>query len=64
MNRKTDQVFRGFLNLSPDEQNDLIDAINDHNKQGYIKQKEIKERFNERVDLGPISSARCACCGR
>jgi hypothetical protein len=64
MDRQTEQVFRGFLRLTPKQKQDLIDAISDYLKQPITKQHELEEGYTKRADLGPLSSNICRCCGR
>ncbi|MEI2610111.1 MAG: hypothetical protein V9G20_15925 [Candidatus Promineifilaceae bacterium] len=65
MNRNAEQVFKGFLNLTDEEKSLLVDLINNYyREETFIKRKQMQESYNKRVDLGPISSNHCACCGR
>lgn len=62
MNKKTTQVFIGFLNLTDQEKNELIDQINRYQEGNSIVRKSLKETF--RLELGPVSSSNCPCCGK
>ena len=64
MDIQTEQVFKGFLGLTPTQRRDLIEAINSYNKETVTIQKQLEERYIKRVDLGPLSSNVCKCCGR
>lgn len=64
MDRQTEQVFKGFLKLTPRQRQDLIDALNDYLKQTSTKQKQIEETYNKRADLGPLASNVCIYCGK
>lgn len=64
MSSKAEHVFKGFLNLTSEEKNALIEEINNYYKESSTAQKSIIERFNKRADLGPLLSASCPCCGR
>lgn len=65
MNERVAIVFKGFLELSSQEQNELIDAMNDYNKKSYTERCEIRETYKSgRVVIGPTSSVICPCCGR
>jgi len=66
MSKKSDIVFHGYLNLSPSEQQEVRDEIEDYHNSSQESQKSIK-RANEdtfqRITLGPIGTG-CPCCGR
>ncbi len=64
MDIQTEQVFRGFLRLTPQQKNDLIDAMNDYYKQSSTKQRLLETDYTKRADLGPLASNTCQCCGR
>jgi hypothetical protein len=63
MNKKTEIVFRGFLELSVTERSELVDAINDYFKKDYLERRSVEEAYKS-VVLGPLSSNVCPCCGR
>lgn len=46
MDRQTEQVFKGFLKLTPRQRQDLIDALDDYLKQTGTKQKQLEESYN------------------
>ena len=65
MNKKTELVFKGFLELSTSEESDLIEAMNDYLKKNTKERNELAEVYkSRRVTLGPLSSDTCPCCGR
>jgi len=59
-------VFRGYTRLNDEQQDELVKAINDYNKQS-VKEQEQRRHWLEksvgRVILGPVGGA-CTCCGR
>ena len=63
MDRPTEQVFKGFLGLTPKQKQDLIDAINDYYNRPATKQRELEESYRKAV-LGPLIAEVCKCCGR
>lgn len=64
MDIQTGQVFKGFLGLTEKQKQDLIDALNDYYKQPANVQRQIKEYYTKRADLGPLASNICQYCGR
>ena len=65
MDKETQIVFRGFLNLNEDQQNQLIKQMNDWIKSPYSRKSEIRKSIiEERVVLGPVGGDKCPCCGR
>ena len=65
MNKKTEAVFRGFLDLSLSEQSDLIKAMNIYFEKGDSEKIELERAYkSKRIDVGPLSSDRCPCCGK
>lgn len=67
MNDKTRFVFRGWLQLSPQERSDLIGAIQEFaagepgERTAFLR--ESAEFITKRISLGPLSDA-CTCCGK
>ncbi|MBM0258805.1 hypothetical protein [Micromonospora sp. 4G55] len=65
MDQRTLLVWRGILNLNPQQQQELVDEWNSYNRSTAVQQREKKvaaESF--RVVLGPVSDGTCTCCGR
>lgn len=62
MNEKTKLVFLGFLELSHSERQEFIDEWNEYREMALKSQIRLKENF--RMDLGPLTTIRCPCCGR
>lgn len=63
MNERTEKVFRGYVNLTPTEQAELVRKMNEYIK-GSIIVRESIERGYKRVALGPEVPTTCPCCGR
>ena len=67
MNEKTGIVFHGWLELSAEEQAELIKAIQDYNRgtssSRSVTFKESTDFVHKRISLGPIAGG-CPCCGR
>lgn len=65
MNRNTQLVYRGFLQLNEEEKRQFIEEINKFfQKDHQGRQFEISEiSKNERIVLGPLSTG-CPCCGK
>jgi len=65
MNKKTELVFKGFLELSASEESDFFEAMNDYLKKNTKERIELAEVYKStRLTLGPLSSETCPCCGR
>jgi hypothetical protein len=66
VNNRTRLVFLGWTNLTSSEKAELVKKINEYEDM-TPREKETEERFQESVkgvDLGPLSSTTCPCCGR
>jgi hypothetical protein len=61
MTKNTELVYKGFLRLSEDEKNMLIQELNRYLKKDYNAR--VKMANQERISLGPLSTA-CVCCGK
>lgn len=64
MDNTTQQVFDGFLRLSPSQKNDLIDALNAFVRATESQKGMIIKEMEQRVNLGPLASTKCRYCGR
>lgn len=56
-------VFNGFLSLSHDERQQLVNMLNNYYKLQGAGKSEL-ETACKRVALGPLSSNPCPCCGK
>lgn len=67
MNDKTRLVFHGFLELSSEEQSQLMQAILDYYGAEQAKRAatftENSGFVAKRISLGPLAGA-CPCCGK
>ena len=66
MSEKATLVLRGFYNLTPSEQQDVLDEIEKYRKADYIKRtsyKQDNERDFNNIILGPIGTG-CGFCGK
>jgi hypothetical protein len=66
MNDKTRRAINGWLALSVSEREEFEKAIREYNISTATKQRELREKFSDRVSkmqTGPLSSG-CPCCGR
>ncbi len=64
MNARIEIVFRGWLNLTNDEKHEFSKEANKYINETMSGRKSIKENTDRRVVLGPLSSAKCLCCGK
>ena len=65
MSKQSDQVIAGYIQLSPTDRTAVVEAINKYNRGVERERKELEESIAKRgVDLGPIDSGKCVCCGR
>jgi hypothetical protein len=55
-------VFKGWLALSSDEQNELEAEIQTYRDGSPTKQRHLRESVLK-IDLGPLGRG-CPCCGR
>jgi hypothetical protein len=66
VNRKTALVMQGFLDLDFSEKQELIRMMNEWTnatpERKIVLARESKSII--RVDVGPVSSTGCPCCGR
>lgn len=58
-------VFNGWVNLTASEKRELAEAINEYEDMSPEKKriKELQESVKG-IDLGPLSTITCSCCGR
>jgi hypothetical protein len=66
MSTKSELVIHGFLNLSSNEQKEVLDKIREYERSSEETKKSIKSSDDatfSRINLGPIGTA-CSCCGR
>jgi hypothetical protein len=61
MTKNTELVYKGFLRLSEEEKEILIQELNKYLKKDYKKRMKIVNQ--ERITLGPLSNT-CVCCGK
>lgn len=69
MDQEVALVINGYVQLTGDQQNELIGYINDFNGGTQVDKNRITRessiyKSTQRMDLGPGSSALCPCCGR
>ncbi|MFK5922526.1 MAG: hypothetical protein QM496_10135 [Verrucomicrobiota bacterium] len=66
MNEKQAKVYVGFTNLSIVEQVQALKEMQAYYDANLSDQKVLEESFAKRagVDLGPMNSGGCPCCGR
>ena len=58
-------VMRGFVKLTPAEQREVQKEINDYFNSTMTKQLQLEEGMTKRaIDLGPMGSGKCPCCGK
>lgn len=69
MNEKTRIVFNGILDLSPQEQQDLIQAWDDYANRSVVQKQTVVQENRSAAQvametyLGPMGNP-CPCCGR
>ena len=66
MTNNSTLVFKGFLELTDEEREEVIDAINDFYKKDFSTKRNIQESLQEKtasIILGPTGGG-CPCCGR
>lgn len=63
MNKKTELVFVGFLELTHSEKSDLIEAIKEYYEKSE-KERGLTESQTRKAILGPLDRQVCPCCGR
>ncbi|WP_042427962.1 hypothetical protein [Streptacidiphilus anmyonensis] len=67
MDSKVAGVLRGYINLTPAQRREFIDALNQYNQGTPVTQERLVNEANRqwitKVDLGPTSQV-CGCCGR
>lgn len=66
MNEKTKLVFRGWLELTADEQQQLSHAIRQYNEKLFSEQRALQADLHKsvtRMQTGPLGQT-CPCCGR
>jgi|GEM_PF-5462415 len=65
MEKETMQVLRGFMNLSLEERNKFLTEVRRYTDSDFLQKAQMKESYEQRVNLGPLSSAgTCKCCGK
>ncbi len=66
MSKQSDQVLAGFIQLSQSDRRAVIDDINRLEQAAERDRKKLEESIANRagIDLGPIDSGKCVCCGR
>ncbi|MFE5899875.1 hypothetical protein ACFQ67_21090 [Streptomyces sp. NPDC056488] len=70
MDRQVADVVRGFLSLTPTQQDELVTELNGYLQGGTLAKDRIRREATgtwgpiTKVDLGPTTSHTCACCGR
>lgn len=68
MTRNASLVFRGWLDLSQTEKNELVTEINNYIRSNPSQKSQIQSRALTETklafDTGPTSSSSCPCCGR
>lgn len=61
------KVLTGFSRLSYEERKEVIDAINDYQKDTDAqRRKSVVDSFRTKagVPIGPIATGGCPCCGK
>ncbi len=65
MQKRTELVFRGFLQLSSFERSELINAMDDYFEKDYQEKCRVQEAYKiKRIALGLQPQDTCPCCGR
>jgi hypothetical protein len=70
MDSQVADVVRGFLALTPAQQDQFVDNLNEYIRGGPFTKDRIRRESTRnfgpitKVDLGPTTSHTCACCGR
>jgi hypothetical protein len=67
MTKRVAHVLAGYLDLSESERSEFDQALKEYKEAGYYEKERLKKSIQERrasIDLGPVSSGRCPCCGR
>jgi hypothetical protein len=62
------QVVNGYVSLTVEQQSEFARYVNEFN-QGTSANREsiVRESISKsarRMDVGPVGSVRCLCCGR
>ena len=63
MNSRTKTVLKGFMSLTSDEKNDLIEEMNRYIKSDEKRKDELRESIYQSLILGPLKDP-CPCCGK
>jgi hypothetical protein len=65
MNKKTQFVFNGWLELSQAERDEFENAVREYNSGTYQKRVQLTEstRGVAKMETGPLGRG-CPCCGR
>jgi len=67
MNDRVQFVLRGWLELTAEEQGDLLASIREYNESSPAERsvlvQENKSLVMKRISLGPLSGG-CTCCGK
>jgi hypothetical protein len=66
LSNASDKVICGFMNLSPDEQDEALNVIITFYEEINQREKNrLKGKLEKRaIDLGPTGGRRCPCCGK
>ena len=66
LNGRQLRVANGFLRLSEPEQNVVLEYIETYRRTQAYERGEMRKALTRRasIDLGPLSSGACPCCGR
>jgi hypothetical protein len=66
MSRKTEQVKSGYVSLSLEEKQELMQFIKEYDSANLSTKQSMIERADKMSgrSVGPRNANACACCGR
>lgn len=66
MSKASDRVVSGFIQLTPQDRQDAITEINRYINAQERDKQQLEESLAKRagIDLGPMDSGKCPCCGK
>jgi hypothetical protein len=68
MDREVALVIRGYINLTSAHRSEFVDYINQYNKGTQTDKDSITResvyKGAQRMDVGPVGSGICPCCGK
>lgn len=63
-NKKVLKVLNGFIKLTDYEKEILIRELNEFTSSSYLEKGNIERRLQAKMNVGPLDSDICRCCGK